>query len=261
VIPANGRVWSGTQPRGIAYWNEVARLIDDEPVHERDRITVASLERLGIKKGTPFAPDARQRSILEQATVVGEAMARAIGFEPRFEGATIYPERDWKIALFLDPSQEGEHTTQLDERTAWFYEAVTASKGMTTKVPGQGQVYLHVGKDADGEWLLGEHTYELTVPANAPVEQFWSFTAYDNDTRCFIDNPHDRADRGSRDALTQNADGSVTLVIGPEPPADGTENWIPTVPGRGWFGYFRFYAPTQEYFDRSWQLPDLQRRR
>jgi hypothetical protein len=36
-------------------------------------------------------------------------------------------------------------------------------------------------------------------------------------------------------------------------------NWLPTLPGRGWFAYFRFYAPTEPYFDRSWSLPDVER--
>ena len=257
VVRPEGREWSGIQPRGLAYWELLSAIINDEPVNERDRISVAALEHLGIVKGEPFAPTERQRRILEEATVVGEAMARAIGYEPRFKGATVYPGRDWKMALFLDPSQEGEHTTQLDERTAWFYEAVTATKGMTTHTPGLGQVYLHVGRDSSGEWLSGDRQYELLVPANAPVEQFWSFTAYDVDTRCFIPNPHERADRSSRDPLVVNADGSVTLHIGPTPPAAGDSNWIPTVPGRGWFAYFRFYAPKIEYFDKTWQLPDL----
>jgi hypothetical protein len=39
----------------------------------------------------------------------------------------------------------------------------------------------------------------------------------------------------------------------------GEKNWVPTVPGRGWFAYFRFYAPTEAYFDRSWQLPDIEK--
>jgi hypothetical protein len=33
-------------------------------------------------------------------------------------------------------------------------------------------------------------------------------------------------------------------------------NWIPTVPGKAWFAYFRFYSPTEAYFDRSWVLPE-----
>jgi hypothetical protein len=34
-------------------------------------------------------------------------------------------------------------------------------------------------------------------------------------------------------------------------------NWIKTLPGKGWFTYFRLYGPTQPYFDRSWVLPDI----
>ena len=33
---------------------------------------------------------------------------------------------------------------------------------------------------------------------------------------------------------------------------------VPTVPGRNWFAYFRFYQPTEAYFDRSWPLPDFE---
>jgi len=34
--------------------------------------------------------------------------------------------------------------------------------------------------------------------------------------------------------------------------------WIPTVPGKNWFAYFRFYQPTEPYFDRSWPLTDFE---
>jgi hypothetical protein len=37
------------------------------------------------------------------------------------------------------------------------------------------------------------------------------------------------------------------------------KNWIPTIPGKGWFTYFRLYAPTEPYFDRSWKLADIER--
>lgn len=259
VISPSGRTWSGTQPRGLGYWEMLARLVNEEPVHERDRIVLAMLEHVGIRKGHPFEPDERQRRILIEAAVVGEAMTRAIGYEPRFEGATVYPGTDWKMALFLDASQESDFTTQLDERTAWFYEAVTSSNGMTTTTPGEGQIYLHVGRDAEGEWLVGDRSYDLVVPADAPVEQFWSFTVYDADTRCFVDHPDDRADRSSRDDLIVDDDGTVRLHIGPAAPEGRESNWIPTVSGRGWFAYFRFYAPTEPYFDQSWKLGDLKR--
>ena len=48
--------------------------------------------------------------------------------------------------------------------------------------------------------------------------------------------------------------GSVMATF----PREGYEKyWVKTVKGEGWFTYFRFYAPTQPYFEGTWQLPDI----
>jgi hypothetical protein len=159
----------------------------------------------------------------------------------------------------LDADQETKYHTALDERTAWFYEAVTLSAGMTSRTPGLGQVYIGVQKDKDGAWLQGGNNYTLRVPPNPPAKQFWALTLYDTETRSFIETKHDIAGLDSRKDLIKNADGSVDLYIGTEAPKGKEKNWIPTAPGRGWFAYFRLYAPTETYFDRSWGLPDLVR--
>ena len=59
--------------------------------------------------------------------------------------------------------------------------------------------------------------------------------------------------------LVVNDDGSVDIYYGPKCPPGKEKNWIPAVPGRAWFTYFRFYSPTEPYFDRSWVLPDIQK--
>ena len=253
-----GRKWSGTQPRGLAYWQSVARFINEEPPHERDRMILGMLKPLGIEKGKRFEPDARQQQILIEAAQVGEVMARTIGYEKRFKGVTVWPGKKWEISLFLkETNQEAPYYTEIDERASWFYEAVGVSTGMMGRTVGFGQVYLESSKDTDGHWLDGSKTYTLHVPTDAPVAQFWSFTVYDNETRCFVETGV-QPDRSSRDNIVKNADGSVDLYFGPEAPAGKPEaNWIQTIPGRGWFTYFRLYGPTQPYFDRTWVLPDI----
>jgi hypothetical protein len=82
---------------------------------------------------------------------------------------------------------------------------------------------------------------------------------YDVDTRALILNEQKVADRSSRMDLNRNEDGSVDIYCGPKAPAGFEKNWIPTVPGKNWFAYFRFYQPTEPYFDRSWPLPDFER--
>jgi hypothetical protein len=259
IISVEGKPWSGWPPSSLDYWRVLAKMLNEEPVHERDRMMIAMLKPLGIEKGKSFQPDARQQKILEQGAVLGEAMARCLSYAKRQPEAHIWPGTQWKNAVLLEANQETEHYTALDERTAWFYEAVTLTAGMTTKTPGQGQQYIGIQKDKDGNWLQGGNSYTLHVPPDVPVKQFWSITLYDTETRCFIDTPHNIAGVDSRGNLIQNADGSVDLYFGPTAPPGKETNWVPTLPGRGWFAYFRFYAPTEPYFDRTWSLPDIEK--
>jgi hypothetical protein len=59
--------------------------------------------------------------------------------------------------------------------------------------------------------------------------------------------------------LMANPDGSVDIYFAPSAPRGFERNWIPTVPGRAWFAYFRLYGPTEPYFKRTWPLPDIER--
>ena len=250
-------------PRGIVYWEKLSRWISEEPVEERDRVMMAMLRPLGIEKGKPFNPDVRQKRILIEATLVGEAMAKANDFDKRGMELSHYADGvNWHFALAFEPNQEAKFYTQVDERAAWFYEAACMSVGMLGRTPNLGSVYLGTSKDKDGDWLDGATNYRLRVPANAPVKQFWSLTVYDVDTRSLIQNKEQQADRSSRQPdLVKNADGSVDLYIGPNAPAGFEKNWIPTAPGKAWFPYFRLYAPTEAHFDRTWILPDFEKMR
>jgi hypothetical protein len=133
---------------------------------------------------------------------------------------------------------------QLDERAAWFYEAVAVSKAMLTETPGVGQRYIAAYKDRDGNWLSGGNTYRLRVPCNPPAKQFWSVTAYDESTRQMVVTEQGRPDLSSRKQdLVKNADGSVDVYFGPKAPQGKEANWVQTVPGKGWFTYFRTRPP------------------
>lgn len=259
-ITPKGKKWSGTAPRGIEYWKRLSDVINKNPVQERDRFFMAMLKPLGIEKGKPFSPDARQKRILMEAALVGEAMAKANDFSKRVEDAHYVDGSHWDFATVCPPDQRREHYDELDGRAAWLYEAVTNDLAMHGQRTGKGQVYLAAYKDADGDWLNGGVNYTLNVPANAPAEAFWSMTVYDVDTRCIIQNEQKIADRSSRMDLEENRDGSVTLHIGPDKPAgDKAKNWIPTVPGKAWFPYFRLYSPKKAFLDRTWILPDIEK--
>ncbi len=258
-LKPEGRKWSQVPPRGLAYWERLAEILNREPVAERDRFFMAMLAPLGIEKGKPFKPDARQKKLLKEATFVGESMAMAISFDKRIEGARYRPDSNWQYVIMFDPKQEAEFYSQLDERTDYFYEAVTTTTGMVSKTPGVGQAYLGTYElAADGSRFDGGKNYRLRVPPNVPAKQFWSVTLYDVDTRSFIVTKEQIADRSSRMDLAKNVDGSVDIYMGPNAPKGFEKNWIPTVPGRGWFTLFRLYAPTETYFAKSWPLPSIE---
>ena len=65
--------------------------------------------------------------------------------------------------------------------------------------------------------------------------------------------------RPRKEDLVKNGDGSVDVYFGPKSPAGKEANWVQTLPGKGWFAYFRFYGPTEPFFDKSWSLPDFEK--
>jgi len=258
VRRAGDKKWSQMPPHGMAYWDSLNDVVQLEPVMERDRLILAQLRFLGIEKGKEFRPDARQKKILEDAAVVGEAMAKANTSDKRVE-PPFWPGTNWKHALVVSVDQRAQNYDQLDERAAWFYEAVAISKAMLTQTPGVGQRYIAAYKDKSGAWLDGGKTYKLHVPANPPVKGFWSVTAYDEGTRQMVVTEQGRPDVSSRkEDIKKNSDGSIDVYFGPKAPAGHESNWVQTEPGKGWFAYFRFYAPTEEFFDQSWALPDVE---
>ena len=58
------------------------------------------------------------------------------------------------------------------------------------------------------------------------------------------------------DRPQHNADGSLDIYYGPERPG-GANNWLATVPGRGFFTILRLYGPDLPYFDETWKPHDL----
>ena len=248
-------------PKGMAYWEQLNGIVQQERVQEVDRYFMSHLETLGIKKGKPFAPTERQKRILERAAFVGEKMALVGSFVPRSEQARYRDDTSWVHVLVIHPNHITEHTQQFEERFDFFYEAYGLSPAMKARVVGKGSTYLGAYRDSDGEWLDGDKTYKLTIAPNPPAAQFWAVTVYDMDNRSIILNGDENRTEISTftEGLKTNPDGSVDLYFGPEAPAGKASNWIKTNRGENWFAYLRLYAPTEGYFDRSWPMHDVEK--
>lgn len=246
------------QPRGMGYWKVLNQAIQAEAVHERDRMMMDMLAPLGIEKDKEFKPNPRQRGILEEAVIVGEAMAKAIDFNKtgRMAHAEYGHEGNtWEIATVSKPDQDRGYGMDLDGRAAWFYEAVTndiAMHGMENG--GWGQVYLDNYRSEDGTGLDGGKHYTLDIPASADyAETFWTVTVYSVENRAIINNKQDRADVGSNiEGTVKNPDGSYTFHFSPKKPEGVSEsNWVQTNPGENWFVYFRAYSPSKAFINQE----------
>jgi hypothetical protein len=60
------------------------------------------------------------------------------------------------------------------------------------------------------------------------------------------------------EGLVKNKDGSIDIYFGSTAPVGHETNWVQTIPNEYWFTYFRLYAPTESYFDRSWPMYDIE---
>jgi hypothetical protein len=254
--------WSATAPRGLAYWEKLSEIINEEPVREVDKAWMAMLLPLGIERGKAFKPDARQQAILKKGAAMGELMTRNLQVNPRYaepywDGTNWYKSFDFHI-----PQETGDRV-ELDERATWFYEAVTSTKGMVNPTPGAGQVYMTTKRDNEGRLLRADKNYRLHVPKEVPVGQFWAPTLYSENTRRPYDNGGIKISDVSLDSrmdqLKYNDDGSIDLFVGPDAPEGYESNHLKTVGDDGWFVYFRLYAPEQAFFDRSFKLGDFER--
>ncbi len=226
-----------------------------------DKAWMAMLLPLGIEKGKPFRPDEKQRSILLRGAAMGELMARNLQVNPRF-AAPYWKGTHWYKCFDFTIPQETATRVELDERTTWFYEAVTSSEGMINPEVGKGQVYMTTKRDSEGNMLRADRTYRLHVPKDVPVAQFWGLTLYSENTRRPYDNGGTEVRSVNLDSklkdLAYNADGSIDLYVGAKAPVGRESNFLKTAGTDGWFVMFRLYAPLQPFFDKTFGLPDFE---
>jgi hypothetical protein len=233
------------------------RVVQSEPWIARDRAMIDQLRSIGIEKGKPFAPDDKTKEALEAGVAEAKAWLEArydAGFPPFFAG------EHWTLPAPPE-AIEGQSTTYADpDKYAVDARGVAYSYAyIAIKRLGAGQYYLIAIKDKDGEAYDGAKSYRLHVPPDAPVQQYWSVTAYDRETHALIKGM-DRASRASNAAdLEKNADGSVDVWFGPKAPDGKESNWIPTDPNRRFELMFRLYGPTKALFDKAWTLPDVEK--
>ena len=262
-VSGSGKSFNTVHANTAEFFNEVAEVIQREPVDLIDPELRGLASAIGLRKGRDFDPDPRMRDILEDAAAVGNATARALAYRTRDPEAYLYPERWWKAGFIGGDYRwlidDGAGGRNLDSRSTFFYQATVNTPAMALRMPGRGSQYGLLNQDKTGAVLDGGSAYRLRIPTDVPAKDFWSVVVYDPQTRSELQTSQPYPSKNSRrDTLTTNPDGSIDLLFGPTAPSGGEANWTQTVPGKGWFLILRLYGPLEPWFEQTWRPGDLE---
>lgn len=256
----SGKKYNTIHATDSSFYNELNEVIQYEAANTGNPEMLGLAKAIGIEKGKPFNPDTRLQGILSEAATLGNAAGRAIMYKPRNKEVYFYPDRKWYSPLaagsheFLDKNG----ARAIDDRLGFHFYATGITPFMVTPKVGQGSVYEIGSQDLNGKMLDGGKTYTVTLPGPIPAKDFWSFMVYDNHTRSILETDQKTGGVDSKLAGMKHAeDGSVTIYFGPEAPKGQEQNWVQTMPNKGYNVLLRLYGPLQPWFDKSWKPSDF----
>ena len=239
-----------------SFFEDLHNIIQEEVTLEQDLAIMGLLDAIGIRKGTEYKPDEKTLSVFDRAAK--DTLQYLIEQFHNVSNVKFYDDRQWTTIappgrLETDYSWVFPTYIALEDRGAYFQPIFSSVKTF-----GAATFYLSNAKDNDGNWLEGGNTYKFTVPANAPVKNFWSVIAYDLETGAFIPEMARDGIASSTKGLQGNEDGSVDIFFGPKAPKGKESNYVPTADGKKYFLLFRFYGPEPAVYDKSWKLNDFE---
>jgi hypothetical protein len=145
--------------------------------------------------------------------------------------------------------------------TDYFTRTAVAKSNIFVNQPEE-TTYFYQDLDANGARLNGASRYTITFAKGAvpPVKGFWSLTLY-NQYHFFEPNDLGRYSLGTKNKnLQYNADGSLTLYVQADAPAENLRsNWLPAPKNGDFTLYIRSYWPEKEILEGTWTPPGAER--
>jgi hypothetical protein len=141
--------------------------------------------------------------------------------------------------------------------TDYFTRTAIGKSNILVNKPNEAK-YFYQDLDVSGGRLNGAKRYTVTFArAEPPVKGFWSLTLY-NAEHFFEPNEIKRYSMGTKNRdLKTNADGSVTVYVQSDPPAERA-NWLPSPKGADFSLFIRAYWPEDVTLNGTWTPPPVE---
>ena len=143
----------------------------------------------------------------------------------------------------------------------YIYRAIIALMGLGA-LPVAEAMYMKAAGDDGAGLFTGDGLYRLTLPAQMPIDGFWSLSMYEampDGQFFFTENPLGRYAIGDRTAgLKRKDDGSVDIWIGrADPGGERSSNWLPAPKAGPFAMYLRTYLPKPELINGPFRFAPI----
>lgn len=155
-----------------SFYEELNAVVQNEPADWVDPDTVGLYAAIGIRKGQPFAPDARLKKTLTEAVAMGNAYARSNLFASRDPSTRIFKDRQW-----LTPFVGGSYQFLTDQKSAGLDSNVPALK---KNADGGATIWfgpeVPAGNEANWVQTMPGKGYNLLLRLYGPLEPWFNQT-------------------------------------------------------------------------------------
>jgi hypothetical protein len=230
---------------GANYFKLLASLMKTNPPVPADAPMVATMAKLNLVPGQDFDPvklSPEQTAAIQAAPKPAQQEIMGLLKQQHFVNG-------WAV------TKTGEYGTN------YGFRALVTAIGLGANL-AQDAIYPVGELDADGKPFNAANRYVMHFDKGQlpPVNGFWSLTMYD-DQYFFVPNPLNRYTLSERNALKQNADGSVDLYLQTNSPGpDRESNWLPTPQSGKFIPMLRLYWAKEtppSILDGTWKPPPI----
>lgn len=244
----SGKVYSDTLPPlpelkndGLDFFRLLSAALKENPVKTEDKGLFGQFSRIGLSDNG-FNPEHVPQVMLE-------GVKRGLADAPAVAASTLTSTSEirngWSYVRGLD---------------SFGYNYPLRSLVSGPYLGGQGEkeaVYPIRYNDSEEQPLTGANDYTIKMPSQPPVNAFWSITMYDATSKMLVNNELNRYKVGTdTEGLIKAKDGSITISLSHNKPADPNANWLPAPEGN-FYLLFRMYQPKDAVMNNEWKLPQV----